>query len=108
MFAQHSDDPLFASCPAFLADGALTAARQLESVAVPVSIIVGERDKGFRGASELMKKKIPGAVLREIAGGGHLVCEQDPGLFNAVLVEELRRVVQLARLQAMRGAIGRL
>ena len=83
VFAQHTTDALYRS-ESFQPDGPLTTARQLDSIAVPVSVVVGERDRGFKRASEFMQQKIPGAVLREVAGAGHMACEKDPEQFNKV------------------------
>jgi pimeloyl-ACP methyl ester carboxylesterase len=79
VFAQHENDPLYASL-----GGPLAPAHRLGEVAVPVSIVVGERDRGFLGACKMMESKIAGAVLRVIPGAGHMVCEQDPQGFNQV------------------------
>jgi len=81
VFGQHDTDPLYQS---FKPHGTLTAARSLDQVDVPVSLLVGEFDKGFLGASKFMKKKIRGSVLRELTGVGHMACEKDPAQFNKV------------------------
>jgi len=43
----------------------------LPSIAVPVLVIVGEKDKPFLAGSSYMADKIPGAELAVIAGAGH-------------------------------------
>ena len=86
VFAQHEDDPLYKS---FGKDGPLTTARNLNTVAVPVSIIIGERDKGFLRASKIMHERMPNATLSILTGVGHLACEKDPQQFNKVRTHQL-------------------
>ena len=86
VFGQHDDDPLFQHFSKQGKEGVLTAAHRLGEVTIPVSILVGKRDKAFLGASKMMQAKIPGASLRVISNGGHMVCEKNPAEFNKVRV----------------------
>ena len=58
-YAQLEDDPLFVQ----LADGPLHAARNLDKIVVPAKIIVGERDKAFFKACQMMNAKLPNSDL---------------------------------------------
>ncbi len=61
----------------------------LPNVQVPTLIVVGERDRMFRDASEYMASKIPGARLEVIPGAGHAANLDQPAAFNRVLREFL-------------------
>lgn len=58
----------------------------LPEIKVPTLIIVGEKDEPFRGASEYMAAKIPGASLEVIPDAGHAANIDQPDAFNRVLV----------------------
>ena len=55
----------------------------LESIAVPVLIVVGEQDENFVNPSKYMAAKIPGARLEIIAGAGHSPNMAQPEAFDA-------------------------
>ena len=78
VFGQRDDDPLYARMP----HGAYVAAKSLDKLLLPTLIIIGERDKGFRGSSEMMKKKIVGSDLIVVPDAGHMCCEKAPVAFN--------------------------
>ena len=44
---------------------------RLTSLEVPTTVLVGEHDRGLRGASDDLAATIPGAVLEVIAGAAH-------------------------------------
>jgi pimeloyl-ACP methyl ester carboxylesterase len=70
-------------------------ARVMEAVpqiAVPTLIIIGSEDERFMGSSQYMAKKVPGAELAVIEGGGHAVNMQQAGDFNAALLAFLDRL----------------
>jgi pimeloyl-ACP methyl ester carboxylesterase len=57
----------------------------LGSIRVPTLIIVGDQDQPFLAPSEYMAKKIRGARLEVIAGGGHASNLDQPEAFNRAL-----------------------
>ena len=61
----------------------------LPDIRVPTLVIVGELDEPFRGASDYMSAKIPGARLELIAGAGHAANIDNPDAFNRVLIDFL-------------------
>lgn len=61
----------------------------LPNVQVPTLVVVGERDRMFRNASEYMAAKIPGARLEVIPGAGHAANLDESEAFNRVLREFL-------------------
>jgi pimeloyl-ACP methyl ester carboxylesterase len=58
----------------------------ISSIDVPTLVLVGADDKQFIGSSEYMAKKIPGAELVKIEGGGHAVNMEQPDAFNEALL----------------------
>lgn len=83
VFGQRDDDPLYSRMP----DGASVAALHLHELRLPVLIIIGDRDKNFRGASEMLKAKCPTAEMVLVASAGHMANEQQPQSFNAHIAE---------------------
>eukprot|EP00931_Biecheleriopsis_adriatica_P107362 TRINITY_DN81709_c0_g1_i1.p1 TRINITY_DN81709_c0_g1~~TRINITY_DN81709_c0_g1_i1.p1 ORF type:complete len:275 (-),score=56.35 TRINITY_DN81709_c0_g1_i1:35-859(-) len=81
VYAQLDDDPLLTTMPG----KAGVVATNLHLLKLPVLIIVGERDKQFRRAAEMMASKVPGAKLTLIAGAGHMVHEVAKESFNEAL-----------------------
>merc|ERR1719189_772820 len=67
-YAQRIDDPLF--CDLASLGGPLAVARNLHKISVPCAIIVGERDRHFLRASEMMHSKLPSSTLDKITGAG--------------------------------------
>jgi len=62
----------------------------LASIAVPTLILVGEHDAVTPVASaEAMQARIPGSVLHVVPDAGHLSNLENPGFFNARLLEFL-------------------
>lgn len=61
----------------------------LPDIAVPVLVIVGENDTPFRGASDYMVKRIPGARQVVIEDAGHMPNLDRPAAFDAALQEFL-------------------
>lgn len=58
----------------------------LPEIRVPTLVLVGERDEPFRGASDYMASKIPGAGLEVIEGAGHAANLERPRAFNRALL----------------------
>jgi len=58
----------------------------LPDIRVPTLVIVGEQDEPFRGPSDYMAAKIPGARLEVIPGAGHAANLDQPEAFNRVLL----------------------
>lgn len=58
----------------------------LPDIRVPTLIVVGGLDEPFRGASEYMAAKIPGARLEVIDGAGHAANLDRPEAFNNALL----------------------
>lgn len=61
----------------------------LPDIRVPTLVIVGSLDEPFRGPSDYMAAKIPGARLEVIEGAGHAANLDQPEAFNRVLREFL-------------------
>jgi pimeloyl-ACP methyl ester carboxylesterase len=61
----------------------------LPDIRVPTLVIVGEQDEPFRGPSDYMAAKIPGARLEVIPNAGHAANLDNPEAVNRVLREFL-------------------
>ena len=81
VFAQLDDDPLFVK----FEEGASVAALSLSKLAPPSVVIIGERDKGFAKAADMMVAKLPSAEKVLIADSGHMANEKQPARFNAAV-----------------------
>ena len=81
-FAQRDDDPyaMARGGPNFL------AREGLAQIAQPTVILIGQYDKGFGRASDMMTKALPEARLARIPGAGHMMCEKNSDAFNAALL----------------------
>ncbi len=75
-------------------EGFVACARALQSydatpalpgLAMPVQVVVGEKDGALPGAMRAMAAQIPGARFAEIAAAGHLVNLEQPVAFRTVL-----------------------
>jgi pimeloyl-ACP methyl ester carboxylesterase len=64
----------------------------LQRVAVPTLIVVGEEDDPYMRAAEVMAGKIPGACRIDIQGAGHICNLEKPDEFNAVLIRFLSQL----------------
>ena len=80
VMAQRDDDPLFVSLKDM--NGVFAAATHLHKLCVPALIIIGERDKGFRRAADMMLAKLPQAELVLVANAGHMANEKATTKFN--------------------------
>jgi 2-succinyl-6-hydroxy-2,4-cyclohexadiene-1-carboxylate synthase len=58
---------------------------RLPELAIPVTLIVGERDAKFRALAEAMAERLPDATLRGVAGVGHAVQLEAPDAVAALL-----------------------
>ncbi|CAE7823824.1 menH [Symbiodinium sp. CCMP2592] len=81
IFAQLEEDPLLSTMP----HGAASVALRLDEVKVPTLVLVGEQDKSFHAAAQMMAKKVAGAKLVLIPGGGHMVQESHGAAVTAAL-----------------------
>lgn len=57
----------------------------LERVACPVLVVVGEKDRANQGAARQLAGRIPGATLRVIEGAGHTVNQDAPQALAAAI-----------------------
>ena len=80
VMAQREDDPLFVRLKDM--GGVFAAATHLHKLCVPALIIIGERDKGFRRAADMMLAKLPQAELVLVANAGHMANEKATTKFN--------------------------
>ncbi|MGC0419507.1 alpha/beta fold hydrolase [Embleya sp. AB8] len=64
---------------------------RLGELTCPVTIVVGEHDKGLRGAADLFADRIPGAELRVIAGAKHSPQTERPDAWLAAVRAHLTR-----------------
>jgi len=60
---------------------------RLGEVAIPVDLVVGERDAKFRATAERMAAALPAARVRIVAGAGHAVHLEDPAAVAAIIAE---------------------
>ena len=58
---------------------------QLGELAMPVTLVAGERDAKFRGIAERMAERIPRAEVRVISGAGHAAQLERPELVAAAI-----------------------
>lgn len=61
----------------------------LPSIAVPVLVLVGARDRAFLGAADYMVAKIPGARHSVIPGAGHAANSDAPEAFDRAVLSFL-------------------
>jgi pimeloyl-ACP methyl ester carboxylesterase len=92
--AAHGGEHRSAAGLALAARGILTqhdglVMERLPEIQVPTLIIVGENDTPFRGASDYMEKRIPGARQVVIAAAGHMPNLDQPQAFTAALEQFL-------------------
>ncbi len=52
---------------------------RLPQLAIPVTLVVGERDEKFRSLAEAMLVRLPNAQLVTVPGAGHAAQLEDPG-----------------------------
>lgn len=67
---------------------------RLGEISVPTVVVVGEDDTPFRQPSEVMAKGIPGARLHVVPRATHNPHEDEPEVFNELLLEFLAEVVR--------------
>jgi 3-oxoadipate enol-lactonase len=63
---------------------------QLENLRVPTLVLIGEQDAAQREQAEILAKRVPGARLIVIAGGGHLLNLTSPTAFRDAVEGFLR------------------
>jgi pimeloyl-ACP methyl ester carboxylesterase len=68
------------------AEGVIDA---LPSLALPVLVLVGERDEAYLRAADVMAARIPGAKLVRIADAGHVVNIEQADGFNTAMLDFL-------------------
>lgn len=92
-FAQRDDDPL-----AMQLGGPLFLAREgLGKIVQPCLILIGQHDKGFGRASNMMAGELPVAHLTRIPNAGHLMCEKNVDAFNTALLSGLSKIIDEVR-----------
>jgi pimeloyl-ACP methyl ester carboxylesterase len=85
IFAQLDDDPLFVKFDL----GASVAAKSLKDM-TPISLVlIGDRDKQFAKAADMMTAKLPNARKVLVQDAGHMANEKQPARFNAAVREFL-------------------
>lgn len=94
VFGQRDYDPLYVR----MQDGASVAALHLSDLKLPVLIIIGDRDKQFRGASEMMKSKLPNAKMILVSNAGHMANENQPESFNRHVAEFIELLKSTSKL----------
>jgi 2-succinyl-6-hydroxy-2,4-cyclohexadiene-1-carboxylate synthase len=58
---------------------------RLEELAMPVDLVVGERDEKFKAIAERMAERIPAAQVHVIAAAGHVAHLEQPGALAELL-----------------------
>ena len=66
--------------------------QRLAELALPVSVIVGELDEGFRAGADRLTASIPAAVRFDIAEAGHHPHREDPDAWLDAVSAHLERV----------------
>jgi pimeloyl-ACP methyl ester carboxylesterase len=61
----------------------------LPSISVPTLVLVGEDDKPFLGAADVMAAKIPGSAKAVIPGAGHAANIDQPDAFDQAVLDFL-------------------
>jgi len=61
----------------------------LRSIEVPTLVLIGQHDYVCRNAARLLVENIPGAIMKKIAGAGHMTPLEEPAQFSTNLVEFL-------------------
>jgi pimeloyl-ACP methyl ester carboxylesterase len=64
---------------------------RLESVRVPTLVMIGDQDVWQREPAELLAKRIPGATIVRITGGGHLLNLTSPAEFQSAVAAFLAK-----------------
>ncbi|MGH2913712.1 MAG: alpha/beta fold hydrolase [Solirubrobacteraceae bacterium] len=64
---------------------------RLGELALPVSLIVGERDGKFRGIAEAMAERLPDASVTVVPGAGHAVHLEAPSAVAAAIAGRVQR-----------------
>lgn len=62
---------------------------RLESVRVPTLVLIGDQDVSQSEPAEILAKRIPGARIVRVAGGGHLLNLTSPKEFDAAIASFL-------------------
>jgi len=99
-YTQREDDPLALEFAAM--GGQLALARNLNTIEQPTAVMIGQYDKTFGRASDMMAKDMPNATLYKVMNGGHMACEKTPKEFNQLMF------VALAELQKSLSISARL
>jgi 3-oxoadipate enol-lactonase len=55
---------------------------RLEKVSVPALVLIGDKDQGQGEQAEILAKRVPGAKIVRVAGGGHLLNLTSPNEFE--------------------------
>jgi pimeloyl-ACP methyl ester carboxylesterase len=61
----------------------------LDELAVPLLVVVGERDRRFHGGASVLERRVPGCVCRRVAGAGHHVQRTHAGEVAAAVLAHL-------------------
>ncbi len=64
----------------------------LATLSMPALVIVGENDKPFLRAAEVMAAKLPRSHHVVIPGAGHIVNIEEAEIFNRELIEFLSKL----------------
>ena len=89
-YTQREEDPLAVEFEKL--GGQLALARNLKLIEQPTAVIIGQYDKTFGRASEMMSKNMTHASLYTVNGGGHMACEKTPKEFNQVMFKALAQL----------------
>jgi pimeloyl-ACP methyl ester carboxylesterase len=79
IFAQLDNDPLFVK----FEQGASVAATSLKELTPLSLVLIGDRDKQFAKAADMMTAKLPSASKVLVEDAGHMANEKQPARFNA-------------------------
>jgi pimeloyl-ACP methyl ester carboxylesterase len=69
----------------------VNAIDRLESVKAPTLILIGDRDEATSEQAEILSKRVPGAEIVRVQGGGHLLNFTSPGEFDSAVAKFLAR-----------------
>lgn len=84
----HDPDALAAALAALSKGRMPSLWPRLSEIAVPVALVVGERDPKFRAEATRMAERLPRATVHVVGGAGHDVGLEQPDALAALLTDE--------------------
>ena len=89
-YTQREEDPLALEFAEL--GGQLALARNLKMIEQPTAVMIGQYDKTFAKASEMMSKTMKNVTLYQCPNAGHMACEKNPKEFNDLMLKALAEI----------------